>query len=314
MQKKKRLLLAFMPFLSLAALLGGLYLAVGFQGIASEGSLKVVASFYPLAYMAEQIGGEQITVTCLIEPGVEAHSWQPSMLDIFITNYSAIVLYNGAGFDNWMKEDILPVIDLEGKIIVDTTYGLDLITNTVPTDVLEHGQYDPHTWVSPSMAIKQAEKIYQALLEADPENSKYYNNQWNLFKTKLEKTEEKYINELAPLQRRLFFTTHEAFGYIARDYNLTQYSIIGLSADQQPSTQTIADIVEVMSKEGVGVFYLEPGYSEVYVQVIKEELMQRSGVEVKILKLYHMNGMTEGFDYLDQMKENLVNLRIGLVG
>ena len=312
MDEKKRLLLSFVPVLFLIFLISGLYLSVGFQGTISEGSIKIVATFYPLAYIAKQIGVEHVSVISLIEPGVEAHSWQPSMQSIITANDAGLIIYNGAGFDNWITEDVLPIINIEGKIIVDTTSGLDLITNTELTEIEEHGLYDPHTWVSPRMAILQATKIYQALLEADPENAEDYTENWHKLKIKLENIEYEYNLKLTNLKKRVIFTTHEAFGYVARDYNLTQYSIIGLSADQQPSTQKLAEIIETMFKEDADVFYLEPGYSDMYAQVIKEELIQKSGKEIKILKLYHMNGDVDGFDYLEQMKRNLIYLNLGL--
>ncbi|MBN1683366.1 zinc ABC transporter substrate-binding protein [Candidatus Bathyarchaeota archaeon] len=312
MEKKKRLLLSTIPIIVLIILFSSLYLSVGFQGTVSEGNIKIVATFYPLAYIAEQIGAEKVSVISLIEPGVEAHSWQPSMKSIITSNDADLIIYNGAGFDNWITEDILPIINTEGKIIVDTTSGLNLITNTEQTEIEEHGQYDPHTWVSPRMAILQATKIYQALLKVDPENAEYYSQNWNKLKIKLENIENEYNKKMHNLEKRVFFTTHEAFGYIARDYNLTQYSIIGLSADQQPSTQTLSEIIEIMLNEKADVFYIEPGYSDIYVQVIKEELSRKSSKEIKILKIYHMNGETDGFDYLEQMKQNLTNLNLGL--
>ena len=61
------------------------------------------------------------------------------------------------------------------------------------------------------------------------------------------------------------------------------------------------------------VFYLEPGYSDAYVQTIKSELETQTGKTVRILKLYHMNGPVDGLDYLQQMKTNLVNLKAGLI-
>ena len=60
------------------------------------------------------------------------------------------------------------------------------------------------------------------------------------------------------------------------------------------------------------VFYLEPGYSDIYLQTIKTELTSKTGREIKILKLYHMNGPQDGLDYLEQMEANLVSLAEGL--
>ena len=60
------------------------------------------------------------------------------------------------------------------------------------------------------------------------------------------------------------------------------------------------------------VFYLEPGYSDVYVQTVTQELSSITGRQVTVLKLYHMNGPNDGLDYLGQMESNLNNLVEGL--
>jgi len=121
-----------------------------------------------------------------------------------------------------------------------------------------------------------------------------------------------YRNQLQNKKRDTVFVTHDAFGYLARRYGFEQQGIVGLSADQQPSTQTIIDIVELMKRTETYTFYLEPGYSDAYVQTIKMELQSGSEKDVEILRLYHMNGPLEGLDYLQQLERNLVNLKKGL--
>jgi zinc transport system substrate-binding protein len=278
-----------------------------------SGKLAVVATFYPLAYLTEEIGGDVVEVTTLIPPGVEPHSWQPSAGDLVACSDARIILYNGAGLDDWLSDDIVPSIDASGKLIVDTTANVTLWRNVDAGEIEEHGVYDPHIWVSPYEARQQAEAIYKTLVEADPPNADYYARRWSTLSAKLMQLDTEYTAQLTDKTHTTIYVTHDAFGYTARRYGFQQESIVGISADQQPSTETLVQIITQMQQTNTYTFYVEPGYSDAYVQTVKAELEARTGETIQVLKLYHMNGPQDGLDYLAQMEKNLENLRTGLV-
>lgn len=278
----------------------------------SSGKLVVVASFYPLVYMAESIGGDYVKVTTLIQPGIEPHSWQPSAGDLVECSDADIIIYNGAGLDNWLQDDILPSIESTGKLIVDATQRVTLWRNVQQSEIQEHGVYDPHTWVSPHEARQQAEAIYKALLQRDPSHADYYTARWNTLLTKLNTLDTTYQTQLQNKTRDTIFVTHDAFGYVARCYGFEQKSIVGISADAQPSTETLVQIINLMQQKDTYTFYIEPGYSDIYVQTVKTELQAKTGKTIQILELYHMNGPKDGLDYLEQMEKNLQSLRMGM--
>ena len=306
----KRLYVAIILIAVVSGVIGAAYIAR--PQPQKSGKLIIVATFYPLYYLAEWIGGDMVEVHSLIQPGIEVHSWQPSVKDIVTCSDADIIIYNGAGLDDWLHEDILPIIDTEGKLIIDTTENVTLWKNVENKEIEEHGLYDPHTWLSPYEARQQAETIYRAFIERDPNNVDYYTARWMALSNDLNTLDESYKTKLQGKARDSIFVTHDAFGYIARRYGFEQLGIIGVSADEQPSTQTIAQIVDMMQQTGTYVFYIEPGYSDIYVQTVKTELQLRTGKTIQILELYHLNGPIDGLDYLQQMEKNLVNLQKGL--
>ncbi len=306
----RRLTLALMIATLVAAGLGVAYLAR--TQPQPSGKLAVVATFYPLSYLTETIGGDRVEVTTLIPPGVEPHSWQPSAGDLVACSDARVIVYNGAGLDDWLRDDIVPSIDTAGKLIIDTTANVTLWRNVEAEEIEEHGAYDPHTWVSPYEARQQAEAIYKTLVEVDPANADYYAQRWNALSTKFTRLDEDYTTQLADKTHATIFVTHDAFGYVARRYGFQQESIVGISADQQPSTETLVGIIELMQQTGTYTFYIEPGYSDAYVQTVKSELEASTGKTIQILELYHMNGPQSGLGYLAQMEKNLENLWTGL--
>ena len=167
-----------------------LLVAALFTGVidTNDDKLGVVASFYPLAYMAEEIGGERASVRSLIPHNTEVHAWSPAPTDIVAADNADVLLYNGAGLDHWFEDDVLPALGDKVRIVVETTEGLELIPGGEHGDEPEgddHGDYDPHTWLSPYMARLQAEKIYDAFVEADPDGEEYYSQRWTALSGRL---------------------------------------------------------------------------------------------------------------------------------
>jgi zinc transport system substrate-binding protein len=276
--------------------------------------LQVVASCYPLAFFSQEIGGENVQVTQLAPSNTEIHTWEPSASDITATEDADIIVYNGAGLDHWMQDEMLPALsNAKTRITVDSTSGLQLLFASENSEEdEEHGLYDPHTWVSPYMAKLQAEKIYDALVQRDPTHESYYTENWANLKNTLEQIDTNYTARLATKQKNTIFVSHEAFGYVAYRYNFEQQGIIGLSADEQPSAATIANILNLMEQHQTYVVYVDPIYSQNYAQTLKTELETQTGHPVTLLNLYLMLGPTDGNNYLDQQLLNLENLKIGL--
>jgi zinc transport system substrate-binding protein len=313
MNKRQKLFVTATAIIILTAVFATIFYSQ--QNGEENDKLKVVATFYPLAFFAHEIGGEKVTVKQLIPDNTEVHTWQPSFSDILAVDEAEVIIYNGASLDHWFEDDMLPIIDVNNKIIVETTEGINLLEATQETDEHEHqheGLYDPHTWISPFLAKQQAQKIYDALIQKDPDNEEYYSERWQNLKTRLEELDNKYLTGLATKNKDDIFVAHSAFGYLAERYGFKQHGVIGISADEQPSAQVYANLVDMMIEYETYVVYVDPVYTAKSVQTLKNDLERLSGQDVQILKLYVMLGTLDGLDYFGQQEKNLENLKIGL--
>jgi zinc transport system substrate-binding protein len=282
------------------------------QNKTESDKLKVVATFYPLAFFAQKIGGEEVTVKQLIPDNTEVHTWQPSFADILAVDEAEVIIYNGASLDHWFKNDILPTIDSSNKIVVETTKGVQLLeTETEHADQHEE-LYDPHTWISPFLAKQQAQNIYEALIQKDPDHEGYYSERWQNLKTRFEELDNKYLTGLSTKNKEDIFVAHSAFGYLADRYGFKQHGVIGISADEQPSASVYANLVDMMIEYETYVVYVDPVYTAESVQTLKNDLETRTEQNVQILKLYFILGAIDGLDYFGQQEKNLENLKIGL--
>jgi zinc transport system substrate-binding protein len=304
-----------------AIVMAGAVYAMSQTPSAETGSIKVVAAFYPLAYFASEIGGEYASVTSLIPYNTEAHSWQPSTYNILAASDADILIYNGAGLDPWFEEDVLTALNVTGKIVVETTANLSLLPGSEGDhehdsaevqDAHDHGAYDPHTWISPPLAKQQAQKIYDAFVQADPSHSGYYAQRWASLSAKFDSMDQAYSLNLSSKTKSIIFVTHGAFGYLADRYGFEQVSVIGISADEQPSASALAGIVDMMIEHETYFVFLDPVYTDSYADTLKVELESRTNQTVTVSNLYLMLGPVDGMDYFDQMEANLLNLKLGL--
>ncbi|MEM0466937.1 MAG: zinc ABC transporter substrate-binding protein [Candidatus Thermoplasmatota archaeon] len=291
------------------------------QQLDNQNNIQIVASFYPLAFFAQQIGGEYVTVTQLIPDNTELHTWEPTVTHITRATTADILIYNGAQLDPWFETDILPNINQSGKLIVETTKGIPLLEAEHDEHDADHehndthhhhGGYDPHTWISPFIAMQQAEKIYAAIIQKDAAHAEYYTQRWNQVRQQFMTLDTAFQQELSTKQKDVIFVSHAAYGYLADRYGFQQHGVIGLSADEQPSAQTIATLLDTMIEHQIYVVYVDPVYSHRYAQTLKDSLESKTSQNVQVLTLYLMSGEVDGLNYFEQQEKNLENLKIGL--
>jgi len=311
MNKRQKLFVIATITIVLTAMVAAAYYSI-LQKEMEVDKLKVVASFYPLAFFAQEIGGEEVTVRQLIPDNTEVHTWQPSFADILAVDEADVIIYNGASLDHWFEDDILSIVDSSDKIIVETTKGIKLL-ETEPEHADEHEELDdPHTWISPFLAKQQAQNIYEALIQKDPNHEDYYSERWQKLKMRFEELDNNYLTGLSTKNKEEIFVAHSAFGYLADRYGFKQYGVIGISADEQPSASVYADLVEIMIEHETYVVYVDPVYTDESAQTLKNALETRTDQNVQILKLYFMLGTIDGLDYFGQQEKNLENLKICL--
>jgi len=210
------------------------------------------------------------------------------------------------------------VIDTRGKLVVDTTSGVTLQPiDPSNVDTGEAGaQWDPHTWIDPVDAKGQARAIYEALVERDPDGAGYYASKWADLSARLDGLDADFVARTAgsATTKRTFFTIHAAFGYLAKRYNLTQHSLIGISTDEQPSASGMARAVEEMRSHGIYTILVNPQYPTSYASTLQATLEERTGHRVGVMPLYQMLGPVDGMDYLAEQEANAATLQAALLG
>lgn len=301
-----------------------------------DGKLTVVGSFYPLVYLAEQVGGEHVTVTSLTPAGAEAHDLELAPADVAgLEKADAVVYIKGfqPSVDTAVAEvkpahvlDVASVTTLQA----DEEHGHDhgheghdhdataapSATEAAPDHGHEghdhgheghdHGGLDPHVWLDPMIMSAAAHELSHVLGEADPAHAEQYHANAEKLVEQLQALDKSFHDGLQTCSSRSLVTAHEAFGYLARAYDLQIIGVAGIDPEAETSVARLQEVSKQVKEQGIKTIFAEPGTNKT-MQTLADELQVKLGV------LDPLESQTDpAQDYLAVMQANLQALQDGL--
>ncbi|MFJ4812750.1 metal ABC transporter substrate-binding protein [Streptomyces longwoodensis] len=278
----------------------------------------VVASFYPMAFLAERIGGDHAHVTSLTQPGQEPHDLEISAKQTARLQDSDAVLY---------LKNLQPSVDdavaqsgVRTKIDAASLTSLEKHGNEVGGHAAEHDEHegsddgessglDPHIWLDPVRYAQVAEGVGAAFAKADPGHAADYRKNTADLVRELDALNTEFTTGLATARTKVFLTTHAAFGYLAERYGLTEEAINGLDPESEPSAARVKELEKVAKADGVTTVFYETLVSDKTAKTVAKDAGLRTDV------LDPIEGITKksrGQDYLEVMRANLTALKTAL--
>ena len=264
----------------------------------ADGKLPVVASFYAMKEITEAIGGDKVEVRTLIPEGTEPHEFQPTTRSMQDLSRARVLVLQGLGMEPW-AEEMVKAAENDNLVQVVAARDVQPIQNDDKDEIREHGQYDPHAWLSPSCAQLEARAIADGLAKADPANKAYYEANADQFIARLRQLEDHYREKFRQVHRKDFVTGHAAFAYLCRDFGLEQNSVEGVFASGEPNARQMAALVEFCKERGVKTIFTEAAVSPKTSQSLARE------VGAKVVPIHTLEGSEGEGDYLQQLEENL---------
>ncbi len=239
-----------------------------------SGKLQVVTSIEPLAYFVERIGGERVSVSVMVPPGGDPHSYEPTPRQMVRLGSAAMFVKAGSGVEfelNWMPR----FLELNrGLRICDASSGVQLIPMSHDGDVYgaghSHGRYDPHFWLSPENARLIAANIERSLAMADPSHRAVYAANRSALDKELLALEGELQRRLSGVANRRFIVFHPAWGYYARDFGLQQ-----LAVEQEGKSVTpvqMVRVIEAARAHNIRIVFVSPQFSSVQADAIARDI------------------------------------------
>jgi zinc transport system substrate-binding protein len=262
---------------------------------AAPGKTSVVAAFYPLAFVAERVGGSQVTVTDLTPAGSEPHDIELAPRAVAEIERADVVLYLSHGFQPAVSA---AVKQARGRTI-DVLAGLPLHASVGGEAGLTA---DPHVWLDPLLFAKVVQRIGTVLRQ--PQRTA-------TLVADLRRLDRAYRTGLAHCARKAIVTSHAAFGYLAARYGLTQVPITGLAPDVEPTAGQLAHVVRVVRTTHTTTVFFETLVSPRLADTVARETSAHTAV------LDPIEGLTpseqaHGGNYFTLMRQNLAALRKAL--
>lgn len=261
-----------------AALSAVLLLGACSPDATDDGRLQVVASFFPVAELVRHVGAGDVSVHDLTPPGVEPHDFEPSTREVDRIEDADVVVTLGDGFQ--------PAIEQASERATGHVVELiDVIPDTRPGD--------PHIWLDPTIMASLAVSIGELLAEADPDHTDAFRTRAAAYADELRALDAEYRTRLTTCDRRVIVTTHDAFGYLARHYNLEQQPLTGLSPEAEPNPERLAQLADLVRSRGVTTVFTEGAEDSKAADALAREAGVRTAV-LSTLELPVAGGYIEG--------------------
>lgn len=270
--------------------------------------LQLVASFYPLQWVAQQVAGRGTLVTSLTKAGVEPHDLELSPREVAEVAESDLVIYL-KGF----QPAVDAAVDAEASGHgYEVSAAADLNLRYTPIAERERqakaGATDPHFWLDPIRLGAVADALAVRLGVVQPGGAATYRSNAAALRSKLAALDRAFTTGLSSCASRDLVTSHNAFGYLAQRYGFIQVGITGLNPEGDPKPADLAAIAKFVTTHRVRTIYFEAMGSPAVARTVATE----TGATTALLD--PIEGLTResaGSDYLSVMRSNLATIRTG---
>lgn len=268
-----------------------------------DGKPQVVATSTIIADLAAEVGGEEINLTGILQPGADPHVYEPVPADSRVLETADLILYNGYN----LEPEIIKLMNAAGGKAKKLAVG-----EVVKPLKLEKSRGeivpDPHVWGSAENAISMVNAIRDSLIELSPEDKEKFTQNAEKLTNELQQLNnwiQKQIQTIPPEKRKLI-TTHDAFQYYANAYGLEiAGTLVGISTEEKPSAKTVKQLVDAVKKIGVPAIFAETTINPALIKTVAED----AGVKLAPNQLYSDSIGEKGSEAETYIKMMVANTR-----
>jgi manganese/iron transport system substrate-binding protein len=266
-----------------------------------DGKPDVVATSTIIADLTRNIGQDEIDLTSILQPGADPHVYEPVPKDTIVLEQAELILYNGYN----LEPGLIKLIEAAGVKAEKLAVG----EVAEPLQLDKGGKQtvpDPHVWGDVENAIKMAIAIRDALIKLSPEDKEKFTENAEELVKQLKELDNSITQQIAsiPKEQRKLITTHDAFQYYGRAYDIPiAGTLIGISTEEQPSAQTVKQLVEEVKKTGVKAIFAETTINPALIKTVAQE----AKIKLAPRQLYSDSigaPGSEGDSYIKMMQSN----------
>jgi manganese/zinc/iron transport system substrate-binding protein len=243
------------------------------------GKIPVVATTSMIGDLVARVGGDRVELTVVMGAGVDPHTFKPSPADFAHLARARVAFYNG--------------LHLEGKMVETFEHKLKdrsvAVAEAVPQDRLlswqegQGGAYDPHVWFDVSLWARAAEAVRDGLTKHDPAGAEDYRRRAGEVIAGLDGLHEEAKRKIAsiPKGRRVLITSHDAYNYFGKAYDIEVRGLQGISTETEAGIQAINGAVDYIIANKIPAIFVESSVSPKTIERVQADCRAR-GWDVKI--------------------------------
>lgn len=283
-----------------------------FQG---EYPIQAIATVGMVADVVRNVGGEHVDVEQLMGSGVDPHLYKTTRDDVQKIMKADMVFYCGLLLEGKMTDTLIKVA--RSKPVIAVTEQLD------ETKLLEpegfEGHYDPHVWMDVEAWSQTVDVVAEQLSEFDPAHADAYKANAESYKQKLQELDEYGKQSLGsiPAESRVLITSHDAFNYFGRAYNLEVLGVQGISTESEAGLQQINQLVDLIVERKISAVFVESSVPRKNIEALIEGASQKDHTVTIGGELYSdamgQQGTYEG-TYLGMLDHNITKVTRALGG
>ena len=265
---------------------------------ANESSIRVVTSFSILEDLVKELGGQYVNVVNLVDRNSDAHTYQPKPSDAVAIAKADLVIFNGLGFEGWIP-----------RLIKNSGYKNKQIIASKGVDAIKNGkETDPHAWQSFHNIRLYVQNISQMLIQLRPQYSEVLTKRQQKYLDSLNDLEINLKEQLVkiPVSKRIVVTSHDAFGYLGREFKIQFLAPLGLSLEVEASAEDVATIIDQIREQNVKALFVENINNPRLLELISAETNVAIGGRLYSYALSEVKGPAG--TYLKMMRHNIESL------
>ena len=265
---------------------------------ANESGIRVVTSFSILEDLVKELGGQYVNVVNLVDRNSDAHTYQPKPSDAVAIAKADLVIFNGLGFEGWIP-----------RLIKNSGYKNKQIIASKGVDAIKNGkETDPHAWQSFHNIRLYVQNISQMLIQLRPQYSEVLTKRQQKYLDSLNDLEINLKEQLVkiPVSKRIVVTSHDAFGYLGREFKIQFLAPLGLSLEVEASAEDVATIIDQIREQNVKALFVENINNPRLLELISAETNVAIGGRLYSDALSEVKGPAG--TYLKMMRHNIESL------
>jgi zinc/manganese transport system substrate-binding protein len=242
-----------------------------------SGKIKVVTTFLPMYLFTKAVAGNAADVEILVPPGTEVHEYQSTPENVKAIATANVLVKNGLGLEGFLENTVKNAQNPKLSEI-DASKGIQPLNEISPVEKTskkeqehEHAEGNPHVWLDPVLAKQQVANIRDGLIAADPANKATYESNAAAYIKQLESLDSDFKQTLQKNPNCTFITFHDAFPYLAKQYNLKQVAVVEIPEDQLAPTD-VQNAVNAVKKYKVKALFSEPGVDNKLLTSLSKDL------------------------------------------